>query len=122
MSRLISDTEPLSGVAPRLRGPVQPRRAWWFPGVLADRPTLANRVLTTYVRRMTRMAADSYRASPAMWDVTRLQKDGSGLLRPSLLPATLSGPVLPPLAGPPPTPAERAILHGLDRVGSPSRR
>ncbi|MGV9246152.1 NAD(P)/FAD-dependent oxidoreductase [Streptomyces sp. NPDC003710] len=93
----------------------------WFPGVLADRPTLADHVLTRYVRRMTRVAAGSYRVSTAMCDVTTLQKDGSRLLRPSLLLATLGGPVLPPLAGPPLTEAERAILHGLDRVGSASR-
>ncbi|MFJ5532912.1 NAD(P)/FAD-dependent oxidoreductase [Streptomyces sp. NPDC093261] len=89
----------------------------WFPGVLGDRPTLADRVLTRYVRRMTRVATSSYRVSAAMCNVTTLQEEGSRLLRPSLLLATLTGPVLPPLAGPPLTAPERAVLHGLDRTG-----
>ncbi|MET8954589.1 FAD-dependent oxidoreductase [Streptomyces sp. NPDC004393] len=89
----------------------------WFPGVLGDSPTFADRVLTRYVRRMTKVATSSYRVSVAMCNVTTLQEDGSRLLRPSLLLATLNGPVLPPLAGPPLTAAERAILHGLDRTG-----
>jgi hypothetical protein len=39
------------------------------------------------------------------------------LLRPDTLLATLAGPALPPLAGPPLTTAEREVLRVLDRVG-----
>ncbi|MFI9650637.1 NAD(P)/FAD-dependent oxidoreductase [Streptomyces sp. NPDC052040] len=93
----------------------------WFPDVLGDRPSLADRVLTRYVRRMTRVATSSYRVSAAMCNVTTLQEDGRRLLRPSLLLATLGGPVLPPLAGPPLTAAEQTVLRGLDRTAGGAR-
>ncbi|WP_406834986.1 hypothetical protein ACICHK_41200 (plasmid) [Streptomyces sp. AHU1] len=56
---------------------------------------------------MTKMATTSYRVSSAKCDVTTLHKDALWLVHPSLLLATLAGPVLPPLEGPPLTEAER---------------
>ncbi|MFG2307859.1 FAD-dependent oxidoreductase [Streptomyces sp. NPDC048566] len=82
----------------------------WFPGVEGTPPTFADKLLTRYARRMTRVATTSHRVSSAMCEVTTLQKDAIGLVHPSLLLATLAGPVLPPLAGPPLTPKERAFL------------
>ncbi|MGW0707208.1 pyridine nucleotide-disulfide oxidoreductase [Streptomyces sp. NPDC002643] len=85
----------------------------WFPGVRGKSPTLADRLLAGYTGRMGRVATGSYRVSAAMCEVTTLQADALGLLRPSLLVSTLLGPVLPPLSGPPLTPRERDILRSL---------
>ncbi|MFC4469236.1 NAD(P)/FAD-dependent oxidoreductase [Streptomyces xiangluensis] len=88
----------------------------WFPGVVGNPPTIADRLLTRYTRRMTRVATSSYRVSNAMCYVTTLQEDAIRLVRPSLLLATLAGPVLPALSGPPLTGDEGAILHSVDRT------
>ncbi|UUU25593.1 FAD-dependent oxidoreductase [Streptomyces sp. DSM 40750] len=85
----------------------------WFPGVRGKSPTLADRLLSGYTGRMARVATGSYRVSAAMCKVTTLQADALHLLHPALLLATVLGPVLPPLSGPPLTPAERAILNSL---------
>lgn len=90
----------------------------WFPGVRGDKPALPERVFSRYARRMTRVATTSYRVSAAMRDVITLQEGGSRLLRPSLLLATLSGPVLPALTGPPLTTEEREIVYALNRAGT----
>ncbi|MER6367236.1 pyridine nucleotide-disulfide oxidoreductase [Streptomyces mirabilis] len=90
----------------------------WFPGVQGSAPTVADRVLSRYTRRMTRVATSSYRVSAAMCDVTTLQEDAIRLVHPSLLLATLAGPVMPALSGPPLTADEHAMLHALDRGGS----
>ncbi|MGW1070577.1 FAD-dependent oxidoreductase [Streptomyces aureus] len=79
-----------------------------FPDVQGNPPNAVERALGRYVRRMTKVATTSYRVSSAMCDVTTLQKDALWLVHPSLLLATLAGPVLPPLEGPPLTEAERA--------------
>ncbi|MFD0069032.1 pyridine nucleotide-disulfide oxidoreductase, partial [Streptomyces sp. NPDC127574] len=83
----------------------------WFPEVEGNPPTFADRALTRYTRRMTRVATTSYRVTSAMCDVTTLQKDAIWLVHPSLLLATVAGPVLPPLEGPPLTPEERTFLN-----------
>ncbi|WP_406349734.1 NAD(P)/FAD-dependent oxidoreductase [Streptomyces sp. NBC_00658] len=88
----------------------------WFPDVQGNPPTIADRLLARYTRRMTRVATSSYRVSNAMCAVTTMQEDAIRLVRPSLLLATLAGPVLPALSGPPLTQSERAILHTLDRT------
>lgn len=85
----------------------------WFPGVRGKTPTVADRLLAGYTGRMTRVATTSYRVSAAMCEVTTLQANTLRLLRPSLLFATLTGPVLPPLSGPPLTGEERAVLDLL---------
>ncbi|WP_215449787.1 NAD(P)/FAD-dependent oxidoreductase [Streptomyces sp. ATCC 21386] len=87
----------------------------WFPGVRGKSPTLADRLLSAYTGRMTRVATGSYRVSAAMCTVTTLQADALHLLRPTLLLSTALGPLLPPLSGPPLTPEERNILNNLDR-------
>jgi 2-polyprenyl-6-methoxyphenol hydroxylase-like FAD-dependent oxidoreductase len=85
----------------------------WFPGVRGKSPTAADKILTGYTRRMTRVATSSYRVTAAMCRVTTLQGDALRLLHPALLLATLNGPVLPPLSGPPLTAEERAVLRSL---------
>ncbi|MEV6378150.1 pyridine nucleotide-disulfide oxidoreductase [Streptomyces sp. NPDC051773] len=86
----------------------------WFPGVQGKSPTLADRLLSAYVGRMTRVATGSYRVSAAMCRVTTLQADALHLLHPTLLLSTALGPFLPPLSGPPLTPEERNILKSLN--------
>lgn len=86
----------------------------WFPGVQGKSPTLADRLLSAYVGRMTRVATGSYRVSAAMCRVTTLQADALHLLHPTLLLSTALGPFLPPLSGPPLTPEERNILNNLN--------
>ncbi|MGW2898480.1 pyridine nucleotide-disulfide oxidoreductase, partial [Streptomyces sp. NPDC001212] len=76
----------------------------------------ADRLVTAYSRRLTRAATGSYRAAAALWEVTSLRTGPQRLLRPDTLLDVLNGPLLPPLAGPPLTPAERKILEGLDRT------
>ncbi|QFR00988.1 pyridine nucleotide-disulfide oxidoreductase [Streptomyces phaeolivaceus] len=85
----------------------------WFPGVRGRSPTLADRLLSAYIGRMSRVATGSYRVSAAMCEVTTLQTDALRLLHPTLLLRTALGPVLPPLSGPPLTPRERTILRDL---------
>ncbi|MCX4411213.1 pyridine nucleotide-disulfide oxidoreductase [Streptomyces sp. NBC_01764] len=86
----------------------------WFPEVRGKKPTVADRLITSYTRRMTRVSTSSYRVTAAMARVTTLQESATRLIHPSLLIATLSGPPLPALAGPPLTEGERRILHALD--------
>ncbi|MGW0930459.1 FAD-dependent oxidoreductase [Streptomyces sp. NPDC002644] len=87
----------------------------WVPGVEGDGPSLVDRLLTRYTRRMALVATTAYDVSAAMCDVTTLQLPGTHLLRPSLVAATIAGPKLPPLDGPPLTEEERAIVRKLDR-------
>ncbi|MER5479402.1 pyridine nucleotide-disulfide oxidoreductase [Streptomyces sp. NPDC002734] len=89
----------------------------WVPGVEGDPPSLLDRALSRYTRRMARVATTSYKVSAAMCDVTTLQVSGAHLLKPSLVAATVAGPRLPLLDGPPLTAEERAILRRLDRTG-----
>ncbi|MFD5814768.1 FAD-dependent oxidoreductase [Streptomyces sp. NPDC127038] len=108
------------GLARRVqRAAAKPVEAAWamstsvdrqFPDVAGDPPNALERALGRYVRRMTKVATTSYRVSSAMCDVTTLQKDALWLVHPSLLLATLAGPVLPPLEGPPLTEAERSFF------------
>ncbi|MFI1163201.1 FAD-dependent monooxygenase [Streptomyces sp. NPDC020801] len=88
----------------------------WYPDTRGARPGLADRLVTAYTRRLTRAATGSYRAAAALWDVTSLRTGPERLLRPDTLLDVLNGPLLPPLAGPPLTPAERKILEELDRT------
>lgn len=85
----------------------------WFPEVRGKSPTPADRLLSAYTARMTRVATGSYRVSAAMCKVTTLQANALHLLHPALFLATALGPVLPPLSGPPLTPEEREILRNL---------
>jgi 2-polyprenyl-6-methoxyphenol hydroxylase-like FAD-dependent oxidoreductase len=89
----------------------------FFPQVRGGRPNLADRLVSGYSRRLTGSAASSPGAARALWDVTSMRTGPSRLLRPDALLAALAGPLLPPLAGPPLTPAERKILAELDGTG-----
>ncbi|GAA3235593.1 hypothetical protein GCM10020256_53570 [Streptomyces thermocoprophilus] len=88
-----------------------------LPAGARGRPNLADRLVSGYSRRLTGSAASSPGAARALWDVTSMRTGPSRLLRPDALLAALAGPLLPPLAGPPLTPAERKILAELDGTG-----
>lgn len=115
------------GLARRVqRGAARPvNTAWtaavgqdvWYPDARGARPGLADRLVTSYTRRLTRAATGSYRAASALWEVTSMRTGPGRLLRPDTLLAVLNGPLLPPLAGPPLTSDERKILEELDRTG-----
>ncbi|MFJ4691524.1 FAD-dependent oxidoreductase [Streptomyces sp. NPDC088766] len=90
----------------------------WFPGTRGGAPTVADRLVTRFTRRVMRTATGSYDAAAALWDVTSLTAGPERLLRPSALLATLSGPALRAAAGPPLTEAERGILRGLEAAGT----
>ncbi|MFG3144947.1 FAD-dependent oxidoreductase [Streptomyces sp. NPDC048243] len=90
----------------------------WFPDVVGKAPTFVDRILSRYMGRMARVATTSYEVSAAMCAVTTLQADASRLVHPRLLLATLKGPVLEPLSGPPLTPEESAFLDGADTSGA----
>ncbi|MFB6960636.1 FAD-dependent monooxygenase [Streptomyces sp. NPDC056309] len=90
----------------------------WYPNSRGASPGAADRLVTSYSRRLTRAATGSYRAAAALWEVTSLRTGPQRLLRPDTLLDVLNGPLLPPLAGPPLTPAERKILEGLDRTNT----
>ncbi|MEU6404608.1 FAD-dependent monooxygenase [Streptomyces sp. NPDC046985] len=86
----------------------------WYPGTRGARPGLTDRLVTRYSRRLTRAATGSYRAASALWDVTSVQAGPERLFRPRTLLDVAAGPLLPPLSGPPLTPAEAKILGELD--------
>jgi 2-polyprenyl-6-methoxyphenol hydroxylase-like FAD-dependent oxidoreductase len=89
-----------------------------YPGTRGGSPNAADHLAAAYARRLTRAATGSYPAAAALWEVTALRAGPARLLRPDTLLATLAGPALPPLAGPPLSAAEREILRSLDRVPS----
>ncbi|MEU0432885.1 FAD-dependent monooxygenase [Streptomyces sp. NPDC006290] len=88
----------------------------WFPEVVGRAPTLADSLLSRYRGRMARVATTSYSVYAAMRAVVTLQADASSLLRPKLLLATLKGPVMEPLTGPPLTPGESAFVDSMGPV------
>ncbi|MHC8422741.1 NAD(P)/FAD-dependent oxidoreductase [Streptomyces sp. NB004] len=88
-----------------------------YPEVRGGRPGVGDRVVTAYTRRMTRAAAGSFAAASAIWDVTSMRTPATRMFRPDAALSALTGSPLPPLSGPPLTPAERAVLDGLDRTG-----
>ncbi|MET9500589.1 FAD-dependent monooxygenase [Streptomyces sp. NPDC006622] len=90
----------------------------WFPGTRGGAPTVADRLVTRFTRRVMRTATGSYGAASAVWDVTGLTAGPERLLRPSALLATLNGPSLPPTAGPPLTETERKVLRQLEEAGA----
>ncbi|MET9353545.1 FAD-dependent monooxygenase [Streptomyces sp. NPDC006617] len=117
------------GLARRvLRGAARPVDAAWAMAVGQDvlyprtrgggRPGIADRAATAYTRRMTRAATGSFAAASALWDVTSMRTPPTRMFRPTAVLAALTGSPLPALTGPPLTPAEREVLHGLDRTGA----
>ncbi|MFG2131734.1 FAD-dependent monooxygenase [Streptomyces sp. NPDC048751] len=115
-----------AGLARRVqRGVARPvETAWamavgqdvWYPRTRGGQPSAADRLVTRYSRRLTRASTGSYEAAAALWDVTSLNSGVGRLLRPGTVLAVLNGPLLPSLAGPPLSDAEREILRGLDRT------
>lgn len=95
-----------------------------YPDVEGGRPTLAHRLTAGYSKRLTEAATGSYAAASALWDVTCLRTGPTRLMRPDAVLSALTGPALPPLAGPPLTADERAFLSTLARArdlgGTPS--
>ncbi len=88
----------------------------WFPETQGGSPTVADRLLTRYSRRLIRTATGSYRAASAVWDVTSMTSGPERLLHPTTLLATLTGPPLPPSSSAPLTDQERETLRSLDRT------
>ncbi|MER5523441.1 FAD-dependent monooxygenase [Streptomyces sp. NPDC002677] len=85
----------------------------WYPETHGGEPSTADRLVTRYSRRLLKAATGSYQAAAALWDVSSLETGPSRLLRPTAILAALNGPLLPPLSGPPLTPAERKVLGEL---------
>jgi flavin-dependent dehydrogenase len=85
-----------------------------YPGVEGGTPTVADRLAARYSRRLTTAATGSYTAASVLWDITTLRTGPARLLRPDAVLAALTGPLLPPLSGPPLTSAERAFLATVD--------
>ncbi|WP_037672164.1 NAD(P)/FAD-dependent oxidoreductase [Streptomyces griseus] len=88
----------------------------WYPRTRGGRPSVADRLVTRYSRRLTRAATGSYEAAAALWDITSLTAGPERLFRPGTLLAVLNGPLLPALEGPPLTEGERDVLRALDRT------
>ncbi|MBG7704882.1 FAD-dependent monooxygenase [Streptomyces sp. MC1] len=86
-----------------------------YPGVVGGEATAADRMAAKYTQRLTRAATGSYSAAAALWDVTSVLATPTRLMRPGVLLSALAGPLLPPLSGPPLTPAEHEILRSLTR-------
>lgn len=88
-----------------------------YPEVRGGTPTVADRVVSAYTRRVTRAATGSYPAASALWGVTGLRTPPARMLHPATLLAALMGSPLPPSALPPMTPGERRVLKRLDHTG-----
>jgi 2-polyprenyl-6-methoxyphenol hydroxylase-like FAD-dependent oxidoreductase len=74
-------------------------------------PTLQDRLVSSFTSRLSRTATGSFFMATALTDVTSMRKGAARLLRPSVLAAALTGPLLPPLAEPPLTGRERRLLQ-----------
>ncbi|MGW1064006.1 FAD-dependent oxidoreductase [Streptomyces aureus] len=85
----------------------------WFPEVVGRAPSLVDRLLSTYMGRLARVATTSYAVSAARSKVAALQAEPSRLLHTELLLATLKGPVMEPLDGPPLTFEESAFVDAM---------
>ncbi|MEU9404939.1 FAD-dependent monooxygenase [Streptomyces sp. NPDC048281] len=85
----------------------------WYPETRGGEPSTADRLVTRYSRRLLKAATGSYQAAAALWDVSSLETGPSRLLHPTAILAALNGPLLPPLSGPPLTPAEQKVLDQL---------
>ncbi|MEV8591600.1 FAD-dependent monooxygenase [Streptomyces sp. NPDC052012] len=89
-----------------------------YPEVRGGRPSVADRVVTAYTRRMMKAATGSYAAASAIWDVTSMRTPPTRMFHPSAVLAAVAGSPLPPSTEPPLTPRERDLLRGLDRTGA----
>lgn len=115
------------GLARRvLRGTARAADAAWsvavsqdvmYPGVRGGAPTVADRVVSAYSRRMMKAATGSYAAASVIWEVTSLRAAPTRMFRPGAVLAAVAGSPLPPSTEPPMTTSERALLRSLDRSG-----
>ncbi|MER5436209.1 pyridine nucleotide-disulfide oxidoreductase [Streptomyces sp. NPDC002588] len=83
----------------------------FYPGATQGGPTVRDRMLAAYVRRLMRTATGNGRIARRVTDVTSLERGAEVLLAPSVLAAAAVGPLQPALTGPPLTEDE------LKRVG-----
>ncbi|MGW2822933.1 FAD-dependent oxidoreductase [Streptomyces sp. NPDC001443] len=93
-----------------------------FPTTTGARPNMADRLLHRYVSRLSRTATGSFHAATALTDVLSLQASPASLVTPRVLLTALTGPLRPPLQGPPFTPAERRLLEGLQTAAVTSEQ
>ncbi|MFJ2947288.1 FAD-dependent oxidoreductase [Streptomyces sp. NPDC087226] len=90
-----------------------------YPGTRgAAPPPLADRALTAYTRRLTRVATGSYAAASVIWSISSLRASPARVFHPTALVAAAAGSPLPPSVDPPLTEGEREILRRLDRTGA----
>src|SRR5690606_28418531 len=104
------------GLARRvLRGTARAADAAWsvavsqdvmYPGVRGGAPTVADRVVSAYSRRMMKAATGSYAAASVIWEVTSLRAAPTRMFRPGAVLAALAGSPLPPSTEPPMTTSE----------------
>ncbi|MGD9483496.1 pyridine nucleotide-disulfide oxidoreductase [Streptomyces sp. TRM70308] len=85
-----------------------------YPHTTGASPTLGDRVLQRYARRLALTGNGTYRAASALTDVMSLTAAPHSLGRPGVLLSALVGPLRPPLTGPQFTARERALLRGED--------
>jgi 2-polyprenyl-6-methoxyphenol hydroxylase-like FAD-dependent oxidoreductase len=85
-----------------------------FSTTKGKRPNPVDRLLHRYVSRLSRTATGSFHAATALTDVLSLQAPPTSLIRPDVLLTALVGPLRPRPDRPQFSPAERALLNGLD--------
>ncbi|WP_409472321.1 pyridine nucleotide-disulfide oxidoreductase [Streptomyces sp. HC307] len=73
----------------------------FYPGATENGPTLKDRLLAAYVDRLMHTATGNGRIARRVTDVTSLERGAQVLLAPSVLLATVVGPLKPALSGPP---------------------
>ncbi|EGX57447.1 monooxygenase [Streptomyces zinciresistens K42] len=79
----------------------------FYPGATENGPSLRERLVAAYVGRLMHTATGNGRIARRVTDVTSLERGAHVLLAPSVLLATLFGPLKPALSGPPLTAEER---------------
>ncbi|MFI5688327.1 FAD-dependent oxidoreductase [Streptomyces sp. NPDC051636] len=110
------------GLARRIQKAVsRPVQAAWdlstgvdvfYPGATQGGPTLRERVMAAYVRRLLHTATGNGRIARRVTDVTALERGPEVLVAPSVLLAAVVGPLKPALDAPPLT-AEELKAAGL---------
>ncbi|MEV6537209.1 pyridine nucleotide-disulfide oxidoreductase [Streptomyces sp. NPDC051639] len=82
-----------------------------YPTTTGKRATRADRLLHSYVSRLSRTATGNFRVATVLTDVLTLEAPPTVLLRPDILLAAAIGPLRPPLNGPAFTADERQRLQ-----------
>lgn len=86
-----------------------------LPATRGKAPTLSDRLLHRYVRRLSHTATGSFHAATALTDVLTLKAPPTSLVTPSVLLTALVGPRRPQLDAPQFTSIERSLLDGLQK-------